>query len=77
MAQVKLVMYDDNGVELSSHSYELAKNLDRLDVLESAVERLRPTLLSDLTHDLLHAAQTRDEKKELAVEDIKVFGLKP
>lgn len=64
MAHVKLIIYDDMGTELSTHAYELSNNLERLDTVEVAVEGLRPTLLSDLTHDLLSAAQSRDEKKK-------------
>ena len=63
MAQVKVIVYDDNGQELNTHSYELSKSLVQLNDMEREIEGLRPTILGDLTHDLLQEAQNKDKKK--------------
>jgi hypothetical protein len=64
MAQVKVIVYDDNGQEINTHFYELSKSLEQLNDMEREIEALRPTILGDVTHDLLQEAQKKDEKKE-------------
>lgn len=81
MAQVKLVVIDDDGKEINTHLYELSASLNQLTDMEREVEALRPTILGDVTHDLLAQAQLsselclqRDEKKKLSVVVTKKLG---
>jgi hypothetical protein len=64
MAQVKVIVYDDNGQEINTHSYELKNSLEQLNDMEREIETLRPRILGDVTHDLLQEAQKKDEKKD-------------
>jgi hypothetical protein len=64
MAQVKVIVYDDNEQEINTHFYDLSNSLDQLNDMEREIEQLRPTILGDVTHDLLQEAQKKDEKKE-------------
>ena len=68
MAQIKIVLLNDLGQEMKTHFYDLSTNLSQLDAMEREIETLRPTILGDITHDLLEQAQATDEKKELAAE---------
>ena len=63
MAQVKVILTDDEGQELGTHAYALAPELTTLGQMEASLEELRPQLLSDLTRDLLEEEQRRFQKK--------------
>lgn len=63
MAQVKVILTDDEGQELGTHAYHLAPELTTLWQMEASLEELRPQILSDLTRDLLEAEQERFQKK--------------
>ena len=63
MAQVKVILTDDEGQELGTHAYPLGAELTTLGQMEASLEELRPQLLSDLTRDLLEAEQERCQKK--------------
>lgn len=67
MAQIKLVLLDDDGQAIKTRFYDLSDNLTQLNDMEREIESLRPTILGDITHDLLAQAQSCDEKKELAL----------
>lgn len=70
MAQIKVVVLDDNGKEINTRFYGLSDNLGQLNDMEREIETLRPLILGDVTHDLLYDAQSRGqiaEKKTLAV----------
>lgn len=63
MAQVKVVVLDDNGQEINSRFYDLSNNLEQLNDMEREIEALRPIILGDITHDLLKKAQALEKKK--------------
>lgn len=64
MAQVKVIILDDDGQELSNHIHGLGDGLEQLNTMERNIEKLRPTILGDITRDLLTAAQSADCKKK-------------
>jgi hypothetical protein len=64
MAQIKVVLLDDDGQAIKTRFYELSDNLMQLNDMEREIEQLRPAILGDVTHDLLEEAQKKDEKKE-------------
>jgi hypothetical protein len=64
MARIKIIVTDDNGVEINTHAYDLQSDLTNLRRIESAVEGLRPVLLGDVTQDLLNEEQKAFTKKE-------------
>jgi hypothetical protein len=64
MAQIKIVLLDDSGTEITTRFYDLSNNLEQLHDMEREIESLRPSILGDITHDLLDQAQVSDEKKE-------------
>jgi hypothetical protein len=64
MAQIKIVLLDDFGEEIQTRFYDLSNNLEQLNDMEREIESLRPSILGDITHDLLAQAQSSDEKKE-------------
>ena len=64
MAQVKVILTDDEGQELGTHAYQLAPALTTFWQMEASLEELRPQILSDLTRDLLEAEQERFQKKQ-------------
>lgn len=63
MAQVKVTVTDDDGKVIGIHHYDLAKELKTLTQMESAIEELRPQMLSDINKDLLAEEQRLFEKK--------------
>lgn len=64
MAQVKVILTDDEGQELGTPAYQLAPELTTFWQMETSLEELRPQILRDLTRDLLKAAQERFPKKQ-------------
>ena len=64
MAQVKVILTDDEGQELGPHAYQLAPELTTFWQMEASLEELRPQILSDLTRALLEAEQERFQKKQ-------------
>ena len=64
MAQIKIVLLDDSGTEINTRFYDLSDNLAQLNEMEREIESLRPSILGDITHDLLEQAQISDEKKD-------------
>ena len=64
MARIKIIVTDDNGVEISTHAYDLHSDLTNLTKIENAVEALRPQLLGDVTQDLLNEEQKAFTKKK-------------
>lgn len=63
MAQVKVTVTDDNGNNIGIHEYDLATGLNTLSKMESALEELRPQMLSDINQDLLEEEQRAFQKK--------------
>jgi hypothetical protein len=63
MAQIKIVLTDDSGVEINTRTYDLGLSLKKLSDMERNIETLRPQVLGDLTKDLLFSAQTKEKKK--------------
>ena len=63
MAKIKVIVYDDNNNEIKTHEYAMSSNLSQLNDMERQIEDLRPTILSDITHDLLSNAQEQEVKK--------------
>jgi hypothetical protein len=63
MAQMKIVLTDDNGIEINTRSYDLGASLNKLSDMERNIEKLRPQVLGDLTKDLLLSAQSKAKKK--------------
>ena len=63
MAKIKVIVYDDDNNELKTHEYTMSSNLSQLNDMERQIEELRPTILSDITHDLLSNAQEQEVKK--------------
>jgi len=63
MAQMKIILTDDLGVEINTRSYDLGKSLKKLGEMEGKIEQLRPQILGDLTNDLLSSVQKEDKKK--------------
>jgi hypothetical protein len=63
MAQVKVTVTDDDGKTIGIHEYDLAKGLHTLSKMESAIEELRPQMLSDINRDLLDEEQRAFQKK--------------
>lgn len=61
MAQIKVVVLDDNGLEINTHFYALSPSLTQLNDMEREIEVLRPAILGDVTHDLLEQAQSSAE----------------
>lgn len=64
MAQVKVTITDEAGNVIGAHDYRLAEALTTLGQMEAALEALRPTLITDLTRDLLEEEQQRFQKKQ-------------
>lgn len=63
MAQVKLTVTDDDGKVIGIHNYDLSTGLKTLNQMESAIEQLRPQMLSDINKDLLEEEQRVFQKK--------------
>jgi hypothetical protein len=63
MAQMKIVLTDDNGIEINTRSYNLGSSLKKLSDMEKSIENLRPQVLGDITKDLLFSAQSMAKKK--------------
>lgn len=63
MAQVKVTVTDDDGKVIGIHDYDLEKGLTTLSKMESAIEELRPQMLSDINKDLLDEEQWVFQKK--------------
>lgn len=63
MAQIRIQILDDLGQELRTKQYDLGTDLESLSKIEDSIEKLRAVMLSDITHELLSAEQTRHEKK--------------
>lgn len=63
MGQVKVTVTDDDGKVIGLHEYDLASGLKTLSKMESALEDLRPQMLSDINRDLLVEEQRAFEKK--------------
>ena len=63
MSKIKVIVYDDNNNEIKTHEYPMSTNLLQLNDMERQIEELRPTILSDITHDLLSNAQEQEVKK--------------
>ena len=63
MAQVKITVTDDDGKTIGFHDYDLARGLNTLSKMESAIEELRPQMLSDINRDLLEEEQRAFQKK--------------
>lgn len=75
MANVKVIVTDDNGIEISTHSYPLPTELVNLSQIEHEVETIRPQLLCDITHDLLSNSQMEYVKKTKVVgEGMQLFN---
>lgn len=66
MAQLKVILTDDEGNEVSYHEYLLGSELANLSRIENSVEQLRPALLSTLTHDLLAHEQSQYKKNAIS-----------
>lgn len=70
MAQIRIILEDDNGHELTEREarvYELGKSLSNLHEIEGALEQFRQKVLPELTAELLAEAQAtelQDPKKE-------------
>ena len=63
MAQVKVTVTDDDGKIIGIHDYGLEAGLKTLSKMESAIEELRPQMLSDINKDLLEEEQRVFQKK--------------
>lgn len=66
MAQLKVILTDDFGHEVSSHEYVVGEEINNLSRIERKVEELRPQILSDITKDLLTHEQSEYKKNELS-----------
>jgi hypothetical protein len=69
MAQVKVTVTDDDGKIIGIHDYDLASELTTLSKMESAIEELRPQMLSDINKDLLDEEQRVFQKKRSFVPE--------
>ena len=63
MAKISVKIEDDNGNLLEEQTYELGKQLDTIDLIESSVEKLRSQLLPQVSKQLLIAGQETFKKK--------------
>ncbi len=66
MAQLKVILTDDFGHEISYHEYVVGEEINNLSRIERKVEELRPQILSDITRDLLLHEQAEYKKNELS-----------
>ncbi|MBA4185532.1 MAG: hypothetical protein H0X49_16195 [Acidobacteria bacterium] len=66
MAQLKVILTDDFGHEISYHEYVVGEEINNLSRIERKVEELRPQILSDITKDLLTHEQSEYKKNELS-----------
>lgn len=65
MAQLKVILTDDFGNEISYHEYVVGEEANNLSRIERKVEQLRPQILSDITHDLLAHEQAEYKKNSV------------
>lgn len=65
MAKIIVKIEDDNGGLLKEQVYELGSKLDNIDLIESSVEKLRTTLLPQVSKELLIAGQEAYKKKRI------------
>lgn len=75
MARIKVIVTDDAGEAISDHAYEIRTDLTNLTKIEAAIESLRPTLLGDVTQDLLSQEQSAFTKKG-ATDPTDITGCK-
>ena len=65
MAKISVKIEDDNGDILKEQVYELGSKLDKIDLIESSVEKLRTALLPQVSKELLIAGQEAYKKKRI------------
>lgn len=67
MGQLTIEIKDDNGKVIGKKTYELSEG-QTLSAIESEVEKLRKSLLPDITKDLFEAAQLEYKKNSISSE---------
>ena len=55
MANIKVQIFDDNGIELSIKSYSMGNKLEKLLQIGREMETLRHQILTDITSELVSA----------------------
>ena len=76
MTNIKVQIFDDNGIELSIKSYSMGNKLEKLLQIEREIETLRHQILTDITSELVSAEQLKYEKSRLVKREYRTVKLK-
>ena len=76
MANIKVQIFDDNGIELSIKSYSMGNKLEKLLQIGREMETLRHQILTDITSELVSAEQLKHEKSRLVKREYRTVKLK-